>query len=187
MTTTSTTLWEGPAGGPTYCGHGRRWDTTCAYCRRTRGEPVPDHVRERTAHLASTCCRSCGRSAAERRDAVSRVGAAGYICSICLQDVCTIAVTHPGRGYNGQAAGGIFRDDAGKTGDLRPDAEVPRVGTQATPEAPGDSASNSGTSTPIFRDGRARRRGRPRVSLAAQQAKARERARSYRRRQRPPA
>jgi hypothetical protein len=46
---------------------------------------------------------------------------------------------------------------------------------------------SSGTSNTIFRNGRAGRRGRPRVPLVEQAQKARDRARAYRARQRPEA
>jgi len=57
---------------------------------------------------------------------------------------------------------------------------------QGRPDAPGPEPTESGSSKTIFRDGRASRPGRPRVALAEQQRKARERARAYRA-GRPPA
>jgi len=55
--------------------------------------------------------------------------------------------------------------------------------TRARVERPQSSFYLSGTSSTVFRDGRAHRSGRPRTSSSAKRLKSRERSRAYRERQ----
>ena len=64
----------------------------------------------------------------------------------------------------------------------RPDAANPSVDS-GPPKRPSSLSTNPGTLTTVFRHGRARKSGRPRVPDAEQRRKARERSREYRERQ----
>jgi hypothetical protein len=102
----------------------------------------------------SLACRGCGRTPEQTRTPVAP-GSTAYTSSRCLMG-----------------------------GAVSPATAGARTPPQDAPNTSLETGAVAGTSAPLFRDGRAGRRGRPRVPVSEQQRKAKERARRYRHRRR---